>query len=137
MITQLRHPKVCLGWLEKGDVTPLLDVDERHWDTVEKVFPIYREMLRRFWQGSYSTAQLREQLDPMLRGLVLEGPGLMGTIGEEGLQEKLARLQFALMGAINAAEPVCLMDHYPLDKLDNLIERYEAMLRRGIRTTQQ
>lgn len=134
-LIEAMRPSAAWGHLIEGTAGDIPDLERLHWDTVEKVFPAYRKRLRMFWEDPHSQRALRQLLDEYLRGIVLEGPGLMGAIGEEGLQAALAKLQLAVYGELGK-ETVRFSDVYPLERLDDLLGRYEAMLYRGIRTSE-
>ena len=86
--------------------------------------------IRRLGGREATTAELKAQLNPLFRPLLLDGVTMLELIGQKALADRFAALRGALLTALRQAsgETLTLAAHLPLDELSAAAEAYIRLI---------
>ena len=95
--------------------------------------------IRRLCEHPITPAELRAQLDPLFRPLLLDGVTMLGLIGEDGLAARFTALQRTLLTALRQSlvEPFPLAEYLPLEELFSATEAYVRLIQQAAATSNE
>lgn len=110
---------------EKQEVTDL-QADRRHRSL--EFFARYQKELTDYIAVPRSVSELRQQLNPLFRPLLLDGIGMAALAGHEELAKKLTKLQRSLLNMLRGDEKEKHLLSEKMDELTALLSEYQAMI---------